>query len=230
MPAALVDAKPPIDEVLSGRPRTVRFGGSGRPTSIICGFLGCERQADRLFLGGLPPVFSVNLRNQETAQWLEQSVRYLVAEAEAQRPGASALLSRMAEALFVETLRARMNEGADDIGWLAGARDPIVGGALAAIHREPARAWTVVQLAAEVGTSRSVLGERFARYLDEAPLEYLTRWRLQLGARQLRTSSSSVLEIAVGVGYQSESGFNRAFKRQFGVPPGRFRQNIHPDE
>jgi AraC-like DNA-binding protein len=224
-PKTMIESAVPIAEVLSGKPRAVRFGGGGEVTRIICGFFGCERHADRLFLAGLPRVFKVNVRSDAAGVWLESSVRHLVAESASSKPGTATLLAKMAEAMFVETLRryvAAIPE--EQAGWLAGARDPVVGGALALLHREPQRAWTISELAADVGASRSVLGERFARFLGESPLAYLARWRLQLAARRLETTEKGVLEIAMEVGYQSEPAFNRAFKRQFGAPPARYRK------
>ena len=224
-PTTLVESAMPIAEVLSGRPRAVTFGGGGELTRIVCGFFGCERHADRLFLAGLPRVFKVNVRSDAAGSWLESSVLHLVAESASPRPGTATLLAKTAEAMFVETLRRYMGAMPEDhTGWLAGARDPIVGGALARLHRDPHRSWTVAELAAEVGASRSVLGERFSRFLGEPPLAYLARWRLQLAARSLETTEKAVLEIAMEVGYQSEPAFNRAFKRQFGVPPARYRR------
>ncbi|HEX7766824.1 MAG TPA: AraC family transcriptional regulator, partial [Nitrospira sp.] len=111
----------------------------------------------------------------------------------------------------------------EQTGWLAGVRDQEVGKALALLHRQPAHPWTIAVLATEVGTSRSVLAERFRRYLSETPIAYLTRWRLQLGAQLLTSTSNSVAAIAAEVGYESEPAFNRAFKREFGRPPARFR-------
>jgi len=97
---------------------------------------------------------------------------------------------------------------------------------LALLHRNPAEPWTVATLAREVGISRSVLADRFRHYLGEPPVSYLIRWRLQLGARLLKSSSRSVAEIAAEVGYESEAAFNRAFKREFEVPPARYRNNF----
>jgi AraC-like DNA-binding protein len=111
----------------------------------------------------------------------------------------------------------------EQTGWLAGARDPVVGGALALLHRKPCHHWTVEQLAAETGVSRSVLAERFSQFLGEPPLTYLARWRLQLAARMLQTTREAVIQVASEVGYDSEASFNRAFKREFGIPPGKFR-------
>jgi len=108
-------------------------------------------------------------------------------------------------------------------GWLAGARDPGVGAALALLHRAPDHPWTIAALARQVGVSRSVLAERFRYFLGEPPMTYLAGWRLQLGARLLTTTSYSVARISGQVGYESEQAFNRAFKREFGAPPARFR-------
>ncbi|OLD65111.1 MAG: hypothetical protein AUI47_02845 [Acidobacteria bacterium 13_1_40CM_2_68_5] len=121
----------------------------------------------------------------------------------------------------METLRryiAQWPEGRT--GWLAGARDPEVGKALALMHRQPAHPWTLAGLAKEAGISRSVLAERFRHFLDAPPMTYLTGWRLQLGARMLGTTSRSVAQVAAEVGYESEP----AFKRAFGVPPAKFRR------
>jgi AraC-like DNA-binding protein len=224
---SIADSRIPLAEVLSGRPRAIRLGGEGSVTRIICGFFGCEKLADHSFLTGLPPVFSVNLRTDDAGVWLENSVRHLLGEAQSRRPGTAALLSKMAQVLFVETLRRYMTDlpvGA--VGWLAGARDPLVGGALSLLHREPARSWTLAELAGEAGASRSVLGQRFVELLGEAPLTYLARWRLQLAARLLETTSKTALQIAIDVGYGSEATFNRAFKREFRIPPARYRRRF----
>ena len=134
------------------------------------------------------------------------------------------MLAKLSEALFVDTLRryvASLPE--QQTGWLAGARDPIVGKSLGLLHSRVAHPWTIADLADEVGISRTALVERFTRYLSEPPMTYLTRWRLQLAARSLENTPRGVSEIAGEVGYESESAFNRAFKREFGVPPGRYR-------
>jgi transcriptional regulator GlxA family with amidase domain len=109
-------------------------------------------------------------------------------------------------------------------GWLAGARDAVVGKCLGLMHSQVDRPWTIADLANEVGLSRSALAERFTRYLSEPPMTYLTRWRLQLAARALARTPKGVAEIASEVGYESEAAFNRAFKREFGLPPARYRR------
>jgi transcriptional regulator GlxA family with amidase domain len=147
-----------------------------------------------------------------------------VDNADPSSPGGKAVLAKLSEVLFVETLRHYIALlPREQTGWLAGVRDPEIGKALALLHRKPAHPWTIASLGSEIGVSRSVLAERFRRYLSESPMAYLAHWRLQLGAQLLKSTNRSVAEIAAEVGYESEPSFNRAFKRQFGLPPARFR-------
>jgi len=213
-----------LEQVLSQGLKVSRMGGGGELTKFICGYMSCDPQLSRVFLGGLPPIMKVNIRDDSSGQWLENSIRYSVDNADASKPGGETVLAKLSEVLFVETLRRYIAQlPQEQTGWLAGVRDPDVGKALALMHRKPAHPWTIAALANQVGISRSVLAERFRRYLSETPIAYLTRWRLQLGAQMLKSSSSGVAQIAAEVGYESESSFNRAFKREFGLPPARFR-------
>ncbi len=167
----------------------------------------------------------VAIRAGGSGVWLEDSIRRLVAEVGSSQPGSQAMLAKLSEALFVETLRQYVaGLPTEDTGWLAGARDPIVGRSLAILHGRVQHPWTIAHLAKEVGLSRSALVERFAQYLGEPPMAYLTRWRLQLAARSLESTPRGVAQIAAEVGYESEAAFNRAFKRQFGAPPARYRR------
>jgi transcriptional regulator GlxA family with amidase domain len=188
--------------------------------------MACDPILSRPILGGLPPIFKVNIRMDRAGHWLENSILHLVEEAASGRVGSDAMLAKLSEALFVDTLRryvASLPE--QQTGWLAGARDPIVGKSLGLLHSRVAYPWTIVDLAGEVGISRSALVERFTRYLSEPPMTYLTRWRLQLAARSLERTPRGVAEIAGEVGYESEAAFNRAFKREFGQPPGKYRRD-----
>lgn len=204
----------------------LRAGGGGEISRFVCGYMTCDPYLSRPILSGLPPVFKVNIRADRSGIWLENSILHLVEEAASGRIGSEAMLAKLSEALFVDTLR-RYVAGlpAQQTGWLTGARDPIVGKSLGLMHSRIAHPWTIADLADEVGISRSALVERFTRYLSEPPMTYLTRWRLQLAARSLERTSRGVAEIAADVGYESEAAFNRAFKREFGQPPGRYRSH-----
>ncbi len=216
-----------IRKFLAGDLAPTRRGGGGELTRFVCGYFGCEQRSGRQFLAGLPPMIRINIRGDASGAWLESSIRHLVSETSGHTPGSMVLLSKMAEALFVEALRRfarQMPE--EETGWLAAARDPIVGAALAALHREPQRNWTLPELAAEAGTSRSVLSGRFHDLIGESPMHYLARWRLLLASRLLRGERKSVMEVAMDVGYESEAAFNRAFKREFGQPPAHYRRTM----
>ena len=206
--------------------RPLQAGGGGHTSRFVCGYMTCDPYLSRPILGGLPPVFKVNIRTDRSGQWLENSILHLVEEAASGRIGSEAMLAKLSEALFVDTLR-RYVAGLpkQQTGWLGGARDPIVGKSLSLLHSRIAHPWTIANLASEVGISRSALVEHFTRYLSEPPMTYLTRWRLQLAARSLESTSRGVAEIAADVGYESEAAFNRAFKREFGHPPGRYRSD-----
>jgi AraC-like DNA-binding protein len=215
-----------LERVLSLGLKVSRMGGGGEVTKFICGYMACEPQLSGVFLGGLPPLIKINIRNDSAGQWLENSLRYSVDNADMSLPGGEAVLAKLSEVLFVETLRRYIALlPPEQTGWLAGVRDPEIGKALALLHRKPAHPWTIASLGNEIGVSRSVLAERFRRYLSETPMAYLSQWRLQLGAQLLKSTSRGVAEIAAEVGYESEPSFNRAFKRQFGLPPARYRSH-----
>jgi len=222
--ASLIDGASVLPRLLARGLELVRIGGGGEPSLFVCGFLSCDALLARSFLQGLPPIFTVNIRADPSGQWLENSLRFAVDEAVTARPGASTMLAKLSEVVFMETVRRYVRGLPEtETGWLAGARDPAVGQALFLFHNRPAHPWTTPALAEKVGVSRSVLAERFRHYLHQPPMAYLTRWRLQLGARALTSTNRSVAEIASDVGYETEASFNRAFKRHFHSPPARYR-------
>jgi AraC-like DNA-binding protein len=226
-----VNGESELQRIFSQGLKLTRIGGGGEVARFVCGYMVCERSLSQVFLAGLPAMFKVNIREDDSGRWLENSIRYSIADPKASGAGAEAVLARLCETLFVETLRRYMTLlPTGQTGWLAGARDAEVGRVLALMHQQPSASWTIATLAREVGISRAVLAERFRQYLGEPPLAYLTRWRLQLGARMLSSTSLSVAQIASKVGYNSEPAFNRAFKRSFGNPPARYRNETRPKQ
>jgi AraC-like DNA-binding protein len=214
-----------LHRVATGDLSPMRAGGGGPTTRFVCGYLTCDPLLCGPILDSLPAILKVNVRSDRAGHWLEQSILHLLDEAASARAGSDVMLAKLSEVLFVDTLR-RYVEGLPDqtTGWLAGARDPVVGKSLALFHRRPEHPWTIAELAAEVGLSRSSLVERFNRYLAEPPMAYLTGWRLRLAAEALTSSPRGVGDIAAAVGYESEAAFNRAFKRAYGAPPARYRR------
>ena len=226
-----VDVAPKLSGEMEAKLRRHDFtpmlaGGGGDVARFVCGFMVCDPLLCSPILRSLPAAFKVNLRTDPAGHWLESALLHLVEEAGSGRAGSEAVLAKMSEALFVDTLRryfAGLPEAA--VGWLAAARDPVIGKSLMLLHSRTAHHWTIAELATEVGSSRSTFVERFTRYLAEPPMTYLMRWRLQLAARALGSTSRGIADIAEEVGYESEAAFNRAFKREFGSPPARYRRD-----
>jgi AraC-like DNA-binding protein len=215
-----------LDVVLARRPRQLSYGGGGAVTRLVCGYLACDTRLAGMLLTGLPAVVRVNVRGSNAGIWLESSVRYALAEARSPRPGGEGVLAKLAEVLFIEVLRLYMHEqGEGRTGWLAGVGDRIVGAALNALHKKPCHAWTLDELARTAGTSRSVLAERFQQLVGSSPMQYLTQWRMLLAANLLRSSNSSLMRIAEEVGYQTDTAFSRAFRREYGAPPAAWRRS-----
>jgi AraC-like DNA-binding protein len=215
-----------LDVVLARRPRQLSFGGGGKTTRLVCGYLACDARLARMLLTGLPAVLRVNVRGSNAGTWLEASVRYALAEARSPRPGGAGVLAKLSEVLIIEVLRLYMNEQSDGrTGWLAGVGDRIVGAALNELHKRPAHAWSLEELARAAGTSRSVLAERFQLLVGSSPMQYLTQWRMLLAANLLSRSNASLARIAEDVGYQTDTAFSRAFRREFGAPPAAWRRS-----
>ena len=215
-----------LDELLKrGEVSVLKESGTGETTRIVCGFLACDRQLAEPILLSLPRMLKVSMREGGTAAWVRSSIRFSVAESALARPGSAVVLARLSEVLFAEAVRHYMDElPPDKSGWLAGLRDRYVGRALSLLHEQPAHPWTVDGLAKKVGLSRSALGQRFNTLIGAPPMQYLTRWRTSLAARQLRESDAPIIRVATDVGYESEAAFNRAFKREFGLPPATWRK------
>jgi len=206
--------------------KVARYGGGGEMTRFVCGYMACDPRLIDVLLAGFPQMVKVNVSKEPSGPWLETSIKFSVEQQSASSGGSDLVLTKLSEVLFVETLRAYIRsipEG--DTGWLAGARDPVIGKALALLHREPERPWTIAVLAKQVGLSRTGLAERFRHFLGDSPMAYLAQWRLKLGAELLQSTQESVAEVAAKVGYGSEAAFNRAFKREFDCPPAQFRRH-----
>ena len=213
-------------ETAPGEVMKLSHGGGGTRTRTVCGFLACNETLSNPILSALPRIFKIDMRNDPRSAWLESSLQFAAAEAAEWRAGSAIVLARLSELLFVEAVRRCIDAlPADQKGWLAGVRDRFVGRALSMLHAQPAHAWTVDELARKVGLSRSALAQRFTDLLGQPPMQYLARWRLQVAAQELLIGSKSLAAIAEQVGYDSEAAFNRAFKREFGMPPAGWRKN-----
>jgi AraC-like DNA-binding protein len=213
-------------EMAAGRlPFTVREdGGGSERLHLVCGFLGCDIRPFNPLLATLPRLLHVRGAAGQAGDPLGQLIDFTLAESRQRRAGGECVRLRLSELMFVEVVRRYLATlPADQTGWLAGLRDHVVGRALALLHERPAEAWTLEQLARDVGLSRSALAERFAHFVGQPPMQYLARWRMQVAARLLADGVAKVSAVAVEVGYDSEAAFSRAFKRVAGVPPATWR-------
>jgi AraC family transcriptional regulator, alkane utilization regulator len=207
-----------------GALRVCVAGGGGERVALVCGFVHCDELLFNPLCKGLPTLLHVRGEGAPAIAHLAATVRHSLGEAGASQPGNACLLSRLSELLFIEVLRrhiAGLPSGA--VGWLAALNDPIVGRALQLMHQSPAHGWTVDSLARQCATSRSLLAARFKVLLGQPPMQYLACWRLQLAAEMLREGVQGMAAVAARAGYESESAFNRAFKRYAGEPPATWR-------
>jgi AraC-like DNA-binding protein len=214
--------QPPKEGGLS----SIRHGGSGRRTRMICGFLGCDCAKDNPVISTLPSLLKLNAEEGGVAEWIRSTFQFAAEEFAAGRPGSETMLAKLSEVLFIEAVR-RYAEALPQgqTGWLAGLRDPHVARALALLHREVNRPWNVDDLSREVGLSRSALADHFIRLIGVPPMHYLASWRMQVATQKLRNTSASLAQVADLVGYSSEAAFSRAFKKAFGAAPATWRRS-----
>jgi AraC-like DNA-binding protein len=191
---------------------------------LVCGYFGCDARPFNPLLEALPRML-LSQMSAASQSWLSNMLRVAAEEAGRGGAGSESLLARLAELMFVEVVRHHIAHLPDDSkGWLSGLKHRHVGHALRLIHGQPERAWTLAELAREVGLSRSVFADRFAHYMGVSPMHYLGRWRMQLAIRHLAIPGVSVAQAGAEVGYESEAAFSRAFKKYVGVPPGSWRR------
>ncbi|WUH98533.1 AraC family transcriptional regulator [Spirillospora sp. NBC_00431] len=194
------------------------------PIVMLCGAYLLDRGRRHPMLGELPPVVHLPAR-QGRHPSLRATVDLLADELERPRPGADALRAALLDALLVYAIRAWFDQRPDPTtGWAAALRDPAMRRALNAIHADPARPWTVEELGAKAELSRTTFSRRFAATLGQPPITYLTWWRMTLAARLLRDSDAPLSAVAQRIGYTSEFAFANAFKREYGLAPGRYRK------
>ena len=202
----------------------IEGGERGPSTQLICGFLGCDRRPCNPVLDALPAMVHLRAATTSTDR-MHHLIEFALCELREPSSGGRGVLLRLAELMFVEVVRRHLATMADaQAGWLAGLHDPLVARTLSLLHGAPARRWTLEGLATQTGTSRSVLAERFAHFIGQPPMQYLTQWRMQLATHLLaEPGTRKVADVAEAVGYESEAAFSRAFKKCVGMAPAAWR-------
>jgi AraC-like DNA-binding protein len=204
----------------------LQYGGGGAETSLLSGAYEYEPGAPSQILSSLPAVIHLPATVTASTLGLHSALHLLAAEIAGKRAGYRLIADRLVEMVFFYVLRTWLETlPAGAGGWLAALRDPQIGQALCLMHGDYSRRWTVAELACSVGMSRATFAREFKALIDESPLAYLTKLRLEAGAQLLGASDETIFGIAARVGYESEYSFGKAFKREFGQSPGRYRDH-----
>ena len=199
----------------------VRLGEGGAKTAVYCGFLG-STTPENMLLRSLPPIMVIGLDDARESDWIRRSLDFAVHGLSRDSPE---MVGKLAESLFAEAVRRYLDAlPPGEEGWLAGLKDGAVGRTIAMIHHRYADALSLDDLAREAGVSRTVLGDRFRALLGESPMQYCARWRMHVAADMLRHDRNNASSVAYSVGFNSEAAFNRAFKREYGLPPAAWKR------
>jgi AraC-like DNA-binding protein len=218
-------------EQVSDRYEILRYGeGEGR-TTMICGALCFNHPAARNLTNALPRTLVIDALHLPQTEWMQSTLRLMAAEAREPRPGGEAVITRLGDILVVQAIRSWIEtDPAARSGWLGALKDRQIGRAIALIHRDPMRAWTVASLGQQVAMSRSAFAARFTELVGESVMRYITRWRMYAAMEALEEHDASVAEVASRLGYQSIAAFRRAFKRVVSVSPGAIRRDDVPKQ
>jgi AraC-like DNA-binding protein len=212
-------------ELASERSANLRHGGGGAPTTMICAAVRFDDPSAHHLVRLLPRLIAVDTWNSPEMEWIQSTLRFLTSEARELRAGGETVITRLADILVIQAIRAWIaSDPRAQTGWLGALRDKQVGRAIALIHRDPARDWTVASLASAVGMSRSAFAARFTQLVGEPAMRYVARWKMHAALTWLKESDISLGELASRLGYESEAAFSRAFKRFMGMSPGAARQ------
>lgn len=213
-------------EYLSERYEIIRHAGGGAPTEIVCGTMQIDNPGAVQLLTLLPPVIGAEVMNPVHKEWLLSTLQLMAEEAVDSKVGRETLLSRLADVVVMHAIRSWIdNDPTASTGWLQASRDKQIGRAIALIHDDPSRPWTLASLAEEVAMSRSAFATRFAELVGMPVMQYVTQWRMQVAMSLLKSDGTRVADLAARLGYQSEAAFSRAFKRYTGFSPSTIKRS-----
>lgn len=201
--------------------------GDVASTRLICGYLSCGGDGAIAAFAQLPNLIRVQ-GDAHFSAWMQASMVYATLTLAAQTPTTTLIAERILEVVLLHAVRQQLDATEVPSGRRSdiARKDRFLQRALALVHANPSRAWTVDELSGQVGLSRSALASRFIRHFGEPPQQYLARWRLALAADALLATPDSAAQIATNIGYESEAAFSRAFKRVYGLPPASWRRDF----
>lgn len=211
--------------VKARREGTPIFNSSGDVTTLVAGHFEFDYQSLHPFLKDLPSIIHIKQYTTENQLLVKQVAQLMLKELNNERPGSSVMLKCLSEIMFINIIRAYLEQALPAGGFLSALNDPRISKALKLIQDSPQNNWTLESLASEIGMSRSVFFNQFKKLVHETPLSYLTNWRIRRAQKLLTTENSNISEIAASVGYQSEGAFNRIFKLKTGQTPAVYRKS-----
>ena len=198
--------------------------GSNSETQLICGHFAFDQYAQHPIIDLLPPFIHIKNYGEESGNWMENTLKVIGAEAGKKNMGSDLIALKLSEIIYTQVMRTYLaSEAAKEQG-LAGFSDPAITRALKSIHEKPAHPWTLEELSAIAGLSRTSLSTRFSQCLSTTPYGYITQWRMQIARQRLVNSNAPIIDIAETVGYQSEAAFGRIFKKHFDIAPATYRR------
>lgn len=225
-PATLFDVP---RELVSDRYEILRLGGGGPASTVVCGVVRFDHPAAQHLTRMLPHLITIDAWSAPESEWIQSTLRYMAAEAREPRAGGETVITRLADILVIQVIRAWIaRDPSAQRGWLGALRDRQIGRAMAMIHRDPGGDWTLASLAASVGMSRSAFAARFTQLVGEPAMRYVARWQMQAAHMWLQEDDAALGEVASRLGYESEAAFSRAFKRVIGTSPGAVRRRAQP--
>ena len=218
-----------LEVAAAGRkPFEIKYGDSPASSKLVCGYFACDARPFNPLLDSLPSMFKAGDAHNSGTGGIVDFIRIAVAEAAENHAGRESVLTKLSELMFVDVLRRYLAEiPSEQVGWLAGLRDPMIARTLSLMHGKPAFNWTIEELAKQAGLSRSVLAERFTQLVGLPPMQYLAKWRMQIASELLTSSNANIARISAEAGYGSEASFSRAFKKMVGVAPSAWRRRGH---
>ncbi len=220
----------PAEQILQGQNLDhygpVTYGGNGLPATVLCGYFRFDRDNPHPMVAALPPLIHIRGTDRYDFAWLQTALNFMIHETKAARPGAEAVVNRLAEVLFVQMVRAYIEQSEAPPGMLAAIADKQIGAALQLMHQAPQHPWTLATLAQRGAMSRSAFAARFNLLVGQTPMQYLTFWRMQKAKELLQDKGLSTATVAERVGYRSDAAFSRVFKKAIGMGPGAFRRDV----
>lgn len=202
------------------------FQGDEEETILIGGHFEFASVVQHPFLRSLPKVIKIDNTNAALILWMQHIASFMHEELCGEKPGSKVISSRLAEVLFILIIRSYLERADVEEGFLLALKDERISNSLRAMQEQPDKDWTLPQLAAVAGMSRSLYARQFKQLAGETPLSYLTNWRILKAKQFLLDSKKNIREIAGDVGYQSEAAFNRIFKLKVGCTPAIYRRGV----